>query len=100
MNEEMVIFTRTFDLLSWLLPATNNFPRAHRKTLMRRLLDGAFDPEERLGEANRRKDRARIKRWSGPTRRWTACACACAWPSALAGSAAGSTGTSRRWPQR
>ena len=27
---EMVIFTRTFDLLTWLLPATNHFPRAHR----------------------------------------------------------------------
>jgi len=28
-EQEMVIFTRTFDFLSWLLPATNNFPRAH-----------------------------------------------------------------------
>ena len=26
----MVIFTRTFDLLAWLLPHTNHFPRAHR----------------------------------------------------------------------
>ena len=25
----MVIFTRTFDLLTWFLPATNHFPRAH-----------------------------------------------------------------------
>ncbi len=62
MNEEMVISTRTFDLLSWLLPATNSFPRAHRNTFTRRLLDAAFDLEERLGEANRRKARARIER--------------------------------------
>jgi len=26
--QEMPIFTRTFDFLSWLLPATNSFPRA------------------------------------------------------------------------
>ena len=25
-KEEMVIFTRTFDLLTWLLPATHNLP--------------------------------------------------------------------------
>ncbi len=25
-GEEMVIFTRTFDLLDWLLPITNRFP--------------------------------------------------------------------------
>jgi hypothetical protein len=31
-REEMVIFTHTFDFLSWLLPMTNNFPRAHRHT--------------------------------------------------------------------
>ena len=36
--QEMVIFTRTFDFLSWLLPATNNFPRAHRHTFTKRLL--------------------------------------------------------------
>lgn len=27
---EMVIFTRTFDLLAWLLPMTNHFPRSVR----------------------------------------------------------------------
>lgn len=30
---DMPIFTRSFDLLSWLLPATNHFPKAHRHTL-------------------------------------------------------------------
>ncbi|MFN2255418.1 MAG: hypothetical protein ACK2U6_14345 [Candidatus Promineifilaceae bacterium] len=47
-GQEMVIFTRTFDLLSWLLPATNNFPRAHRFTVTNRLLDVAFDLSESL----------------------------------------------------
>ena len=54
-HSEMTIFTRTFDLLSWLLPATNNFPRAHRHTLTRRLLDAAFDLRERIEEANVRQ---------------------------------------------
>ena len=47
-GHEMPIFTRTYDLLTWLLPATNHFPRAHRQTVTRRLLDAAFDLRERL----------------------------------------------------
>jgi hypothetical protein len=61
-HKEMVIFTRTFDLLDWLLPMTNHFPRAHRHTFTRRLLDAAFDLRERLEEANLRKGRARQER--------------------------------------
>ena len=48
---ETPIFTRTYDFLTWLLPATNNFPRVHRHTFTRRLLDAAFDLRERLEEA-------------------------------------------------
>ena len=61
-REEMVIFTRTFDFLTWLLPATNNFPRAHRHSFTRRLLDAAFDLRERLEEANCRQGQARLER--------------------------------------
>lgn len=61
-EQEMVIFTRTFDFLTWLLPATNNFPRAHRHTFTQRLLDAAFDLREYLEEANHRKGRARLER--------------------------------------
>jgi hypothetical protein len=59
MAEEMVVFTRTFDLLTWLLPATNSFPRAHRHTFTRRLLDAAFDLREHLEAANHRRGRGR-----------------------------------------
>jgi len=52
-SEQMKIFTRTFDFLTWLLPATNNFPRAHRHSFTQRLLDAAFDFQERIEEANR-----------------------------------------------
>jgi hypothetical protein len=59
-RQEMPIFTRTFDFLTWLLPATNHFPRAHRFTLTRRLLDAAFDLRERLEEANHRQGTQRL----------------------------------------
>ena len=49
-RREMPILTRTFDLLTWLLPVTNHFPRVHRHTVTRRLLDAAFDLGERLEE--------------------------------------------------
>jgi hypothetical protein len=61
-RQEMVIFTRTFDFLTWLLPATNNFPTAQRHTVTRRLLDAAFDLRERLEEANLRSGAARRER--------------------------------------
>jgi len=60
MADEMVIFTRTFDLLAWLLPVTNTFPRAHRHTLTQRLLDAAFDLREALELANHRQGQARL----------------------------------------
>jgi hypothetical protein len=49
---EMPIFTRTFDFLSWLLPMSNHFPRAHRFTFTARLLNSAFDLREHLEAAN------------------------------------------------
>lgn len=61
-DQEMPIFTRTFDFLTWLLPATNHFPRAHRFTFTQRLLDAAFDLRERLEEANLRQGQARLER--------------------------------------
>ena len=61
-RQEMPIFTRTFDFLTWLLPATNHFPRAHRFTFTQRLLDAAFDLRERLEEANYRRGAERLER--------------------------------------
>ena len=61
-HQETPIFTRTFDFLSWLLPATNHFPRAQRHTFTRRLLDAAFDLRERLEDANLRQGAARLER--------------------------------------
>jgi len=58
---EMPIFTRTFDFLTWLLPATNSFPRAHRFTFTNRLLGAAFDLRERLEAANYRMGKTRLE---------------------------------------
>ncbi|GAB4542442.1 MAG: hypothetical protein Fur002_12700 [Anaerolineales bacterium] len=58
---EMPIFTRTFDFLTWLLPATNKFPTAHRHTFTKRLLDAAFDLREQVEAANRHMGQERLK---------------------------------------
>ncbi|MCP4417178.1 MAG: diversity-generating retroelement protein Avd [Chloroflexi bacterium] len=61
-KQEMPIFTRTFDMLAWLLPTTNHFPRSHRHSFTQRLLDAAFDLNEALQEANVRFGAARLER--------------------------------------
>jgi hypothetical protein len=58
---EMPIFTRSFDLLSWLLPVTRHFPRANRHDFTRRLLDAAFDLREALERANLLRGRERLR---------------------------------------
>ncbi len=61
-KQEMVIFTRTFDLLSWLLPVSNHFPRVHRHGFTARLLAATFDLQERLEEANLRRGHERSEK--------------------------------------
>lgn len=48
----MVIFTRTFDLLVWLLPRCERFPRAQRFVVTKRLQDAALDFQEALYNAS------------------------------------------------
>lgn len=60
--EEMVIFTRAFDFLSWLVPRTLSFPRSQRFVVTKRLQDAALDFHERLVEANNCRGRARVER--------------------------------------
>ena len=58
-QQNMVIFTRTFDFLTWLLPVTNHFPRAHRFTFTQPLLKAAFTLYEHLETANHRRGQER-----------------------------------------
>ena len=54
------LFTKTFDFVSWLLHATNHFPRSQRFVVTKRLLDAALDFQELLVDANARRGRARL----------------------------------------
>lgn len=49
---EMVIFARTYDLLLWLLPHCERFPRSQRFVITQRLQAAALDFQEMLFEAN------------------------------------------------
>jgi hypothetical protein len=60
MVEDMVIFARTFDLLEWLLPKSERFPRAYRSTVTQRMMDAALDLQEALASAAARAGRSRF----------------------------------------
>ncbi|MEW6668486.1 MAG: diversity-generating retroelement protein Avd [Thermodesulfobacteriota bacterium] len=55
------IFTKTFDFVTWLLNATNHFPRSQRFAVTKRLLDAGLNFQERLVDANACQGKARIK---------------------------------------
>ena len=56
----MVIFTRTYDLLVWLLPRSEKFPKAQRFVVTKRLQDAALDFQEALFWANTHSGRQRL----------------------------------------
>lgn len=60
--DEMPLFTKTQDFLAWLVPLTNHFPRIHRQTITRRLIDAALDFQEELLTANTKWGSERIAR--------------------------------------
>ena len=60
MADEMVIFTRCFDLLAWLMPKAEAFPRAYRFTVTQRLMNAALDLQETLIDAQSQRDAARL----------------------------------------
>jgi len=57
--EDMVIFTRVFDLVEWLAPKGEKFPRGYRHTVTARLLGAALDLPEHLNRARSRRGRPR-----------------------------------------
>ena len=60
MADDMVIFARTFDLLTWLIPACEKFPKAQRFIVTQRLTDSALDFQESLFHANNQRGAARL----------------------------------------
>jgi hypothetical protein len=59
MPEEMIVLSRVYDLLEWLLPKGEGFPRIYRHTLTQRLMDAALDLQEGLFLAQSRSGAAR-----------------------------------------
>ena len=53
--EDLVILTRVFDLLAWLVPKGEAFPRAYRHTVTERLLAAALDLGEQLLQAQAKR---------------------------------------------
>jgi hypothetical protein len=60
MPDEMIIFTPTFDLLNWLLPKLEGFPRLYRATVTQRMMDAALDFQETLLDAQGKRGEARL----------------------------------------
>jgi len=59
MADDMVIMTRTFELLNWLLPRAETFPRGYRYTLTRRIVNRTLDLNEQLIAAQSARGAAR-----------------------------------------
>jgi hypothetical protein len=51
MSEEMIVLSRVFDLLGWLLPKAERFPRSYRTSVTQRMMDAALDLQEHLFDA-------------------------------------------------
>jgi len=54
------LFTKTFDFITWLMPATNHFPRSQRFLITQRLLDAALTFQELILEANNARPPERL----------------------------------------
>ena len=55
MAEDLVLLTRLFDLLAWLVPKTESFPRPFRHSVTQRLLNAALDCQESVFRAQTAK---------------------------------------------
>lgn len=62
MPEEMVIFTRTYDFVTWIIPLTAKFPRSQRFVITQRLQSAVLNFQELIVEANSQRDTLRAKK--------------------------------------
>lgn len=58
--DDMIIFTKTFQMLQWLLPHCERFPKAQRFVITKRLQDAALDFQEMIFLANAQSGRVRL----------------------------------------
>ncbi len=59
--KDLVILTQTYDLLTWLLPQCERFPKTQRFVVTQRLQGAALDFQEALLEANARAGTQRLQ---------------------------------------
>lgn len=57
----MIILTRTFDLLAWLLPKSERFPKLFRQTVTVRMMNSALDFQEALFDAQSQAGTSRLR---------------------------------------
>ena len=62
MTQDLRIQSRIYDLLQWLLPKSERFPKIYRTTLTQRIMDAALDLNEAIGYAISAQGRAREQR--------------------------------------
>lgn len=62
MSDEMVLFTRTYDFLSWLIPLTMNFPRSQRFVVTSRLQGATLNFQELIIAANTLRGKPRAEK--------------------------------------
>ena len=60
-RSELVIFTQTFDLLTWLLPHCDRFPKSQRFVVTARLETSVLDFLEAIYDANARPGAERLR---------------------------------------
>ena len=59
--QDLVIFTQTYDLLTWLPPQCERFPQSQRFVVTQRLMAAALDFQEAIFEANARGGAHRLQ---------------------------------------
>lgn len=60
MSDDMVILTKTFNMLEWLLPKAERFPRVYRFTVTQRMMDAALDFQDSLFAAQSQRGQERL----------------------------------------
>jgi hypothetical protein len=60
MADELVLLARLYDLLCWLLPKAERFPRAYRNNITQRLMDAALDCQEAVFTAQSTREARRF----------------------------------------
>ena len=61
MADDMIILTRTYDLLDWLVPKAERFPKLYRSTVTPRMMGAALDFQKALFDAQSQSGSTRHK---------------------------------------